>query len=471
MSQNSALFAARRRLLLALPVALLAAACAPLTPSTPSTPTGTRYVVLGDQGQALARVVTPQDHCPTLRVDGQPLAMQLRAAPSQVPARAKSAQPESKPADFPVRICEAALPAGAHQASVDGQALPLPPAQVRRIAILGDTGCRLKASDHAFQNCNDAKDWPFAQVAASAAAWKPELVIHVGDYQYRESPCPATRPGCAGSSWGFGWDTWNDDLFVPAAPLLAAAPWVVVRGNHEMCKRAGQGWFRLLAPEPWTPERSCDDASRDARTDHTPPYAVPLDADTQLIVFDSSAVPYKAQKPDAPAYQQYLSEAALVKALALQKPKSIFLSHHPVTGFYQTENPAEAGLGSVVLQAVFGELNPARYFPAGVQLALHGHVHLFESIDFVGDHPTTFVLGNSGSATEGALPDQLAPGDVPAPGTQVAQYDTLNQFGFATLERDGAGWLLIERDVAGKPVRRCALRGEHSDCGPASSAP
>ncbi len=51
---------------------------------------------------------------------------------------------------------------------------------------------------------------------------------------------------CAGSPWGYGWDAWNADFFTPAAPLLAAAPWAAVRGNHESCARAGQGWWRFL---------------------------------------------------------------------------------------------------------------------------------------------------------------------------------------------------------------------------------
>jgi hypothetical protein len=31
---------------------------------------------------------------------------------------------------------------------------------------------------------------------------------------------------------------------------LRAAPWIVVRGNHEICRRAGPGYFRLLDPTP-----------------------------------------------------------------------------------------------------------------------------------------------------------------------------------------------------------------------------
>ncbi len=64
--------------------------------------------------------------------------------------------------------------------------------------------------------------------------------------EYREDECPAGNTGCAGSPSGYGWAPWNADFFAPAAPLFAAAPWVMVRGNHEDCSRAGEGWFRFL---------------------------------------------------------------------------------------------------------------------------------------------------------------------------------------------------------------------------------
>ena len=85
--------------------------------------------------------------------------------------------------------------------------------------MIGDSGCRIKVSDNVFQNCNDAATWPFATVAATAAAAAPDLVIHVGDYHYRENACPPGNVGCAGSPWGYGWDSWEADLFAPAAKL------------------------------------------------------------------------------------------------------------------------------------------------------------------------------------------------------------------------------------------------------------
>jgi hypothetical protein len=153
---------------------------------------------------------------------------------------------ESKPSSFPVLVCERQLPAGAARASVGGHTLPLLRHAVRRIVVVGDTGCVVQNAG--VQACNDAAAWPFARLAAAAAAKKPDLVTHVGDYLSRENACPDGNAKCRGSPWGYGWDAWSADFFAPARDLLAAAPWVFVRGNHESCNRAGQGWWRFLDP-------------------------------------------------------------------------------------------------------------------------------------------------------------------------------------------------------------------------------
>jgi hypothetical protein len=74
--------------------------------------------------------------------------------------------------------------------------------------------------DGKFQDCDINSQWPFSILAERIAAAKPDLVIHVGDYLYRESPCPKNDKGCAGSAHGDKWDTWKTDFFVPAAPLI-----------------------------------------------------------------------------------------------------------------------------------------------------------------------------------------------------------------------------------------------------------
>ena len=188
-----------------------------------------RFVVMTPDG-AVARVITDAAACPNLIVDGSNLPMTIRSAPMTAPLRPTQSDPaDSKPSAFPVTVCEALLPKAVQRASIEGIALPLPKLVINRIVMIGDTGCRLKKASNAWQACNDPHAFPFAQVAAAAAAWKPDLVLHVGDYMYRENRCP--DPAQCGSIWGYGWDAWNADFFSPAARLLAVAPIAPVRGN------------------------------------------------------------------------------------------------------------------------------------------------------------------------------------------------------------------------------------------------
>ena len=196
-----------------------------------------RWVQYGSDGKLEARVAVATPACPSITVDGHVLPMHERAAADD---------------DFPLRICSAKIPEGAHSLAVLGQALPAAKAAPMRIAVLGDFGCRM--NERQIQNCRDPAAWPFARIAALAAAKHPDLVIHVGDYLYREEPCPPDDARCAGSPSGDNWPSWKADFFDPAAPLLHAAPWVIVRGNHEECARAGPGWSRLLGPMPFDAE-------------------------------------------------------------------------------------------------------------------------------------------------------------------------------------------------------------------------
>ena len=82
------------------------------------------------------------------------------------------------------------------------------------------TGCRIKDEDDKnsadaatfgiervkWQACDYPKKWPFQSVASHAAQSKPALVVHVGDFLYRESreiglgasaPCRGGKPGAS----------------------------------------------------------------------------------------------------------------------------------------------------------------------------------------------------------------------------------------------------------------------------------
>lgn len=425
------------------------------------------YVVMADGG-AVARVITA-GACPVLRIDGRRQTMNLRAAAGTVPQRTTASTPEnSKASAFPVNVCETPLPAGAHKVTVGKRRLPVPRAEVKRIIVIGDTGCRLKASDDAWQACNDPKAFPFARLAAQAAAWKPDLVIHVGDYHYRENPCPAGNAGCAGSPWGYGWDAWNADFFAPATPLFAAAPLALARGNHESCARSGQGWWRFLAAQPRSASQDCDDPANDNQGDWSPPYAVPLGRGAQLILLDLSAAGTKALAADDWRVARFQQSWDRMAALAAQARSSFAVDHYPMLGIAAVREGDTVALkpGNHAIESVFGRNGP-RQLPAGVDVILSGHVHLFQQISFASDHPSQFITGFSGTLEDVVpLPAKLPPGTVPAPSAIPEAFSSwIDGFGYMTLERTGRSrWRAVVRSLGGAIINRCTIEGRHSQC-------
>ncbi len=428
------------------------------------------FTVKAPDNRAVVRTITRASLCPDITWDdGHRERMRVRAEAALVPLRGDSAQSDSKPANFDVLTCEIDWPHSATSAMVEGRVVPAPRKEIRKIVLIADTGCRMKASENAFQDCNDRARWPFAQVASSAAALKPDLVIHIGDIHYRESPCPAGNSGCAGSPWGYGYDAWKADLFAPAAPLLAAAPWLFVRGNHESCFRAGQGWFRFVDAGAWTSARSCDSRALDADADFSEPYAVPVSADSQFIVFDSSKSSGKPYASTDVAFGKYAAQMQQVSRQAETTKHSFFLSHHPLLAFAPVDAAATAKPGgSRGLQSAFASLFPQRLFPDKVDVVMHGHIHLFEAISFSSAHPVSLVLGNAGSATEGRAPVTVPMGAQVYPGAHVDDYASNSEFGFAVMQRigdaDAAYWRLTEYDTAGREQTICEIRGAKSRC-------
>ena len=459
------------RALIALASASLLTACAGPGALTPGDPIRAAFVVLGEGGSSLVRVITTDPACPPLDVDRTTLVMAIRAVPETMPLRPTTSQPaESKPSTFPVLVCERVLPAGAMRASVGGHTLPLLHRDARRIVVIGDTGCRVQGNGDAIQACNDAAAWPFARVAAAAAAMKPDLVIHVGDYHYRENACPDPNPGCRRSPWGYGWDTWDADFFSPAHSLLSAAPWVFVRGNHESCARAGQGWWRFLDPRPLASGRDCNDPANDFRGDYSDPYAVPLSADTQLIVFDSSRAGVAPLRADDPVYAIYSRQTLRALEFAHGAAHNFFVDHHPILGFAaDTSRPHGVYPGNAALQSVLPPRNGAQLFPAGIDALLAGHNHLFEAVDFATGQPPQFISGNGGTQLDEPLPRPLPPDASVARGAVVAKITSAATFGFIILLRDAgtaAPWRVEARDRDGRLLTRCLLHERRTTCIP-----
>jgi hypothetical protein len=425
------------------------------------------WVVLGDHNQATARVVTSFSQCPLIVVDGAPIRMIMRAAAGTPAQRTTvSAAADSKPSAFPVSVCENALPSTAKKITVGTRALPVPNANPQRVLILADTGCRLQKSSNVYQPCADPTAWPLPTIATSAAAMKPDLILHIGDYHYRENPCPADITGCKDSPWGYGWDVWQADFFAPAAQLLAAAPWVMVRGNHEECARAGQGWFRFLDTASYSAQRSCDDPANDTVANYTDPYAVALGGDSQFIVFDSAKVGTTALQSSDPVFQTYQAQFQKAGALSANTGlNSIFVNHHPILAFAPIKGAAPAP-GSAALQSVLVGSNPVSYLPAGIQTVLHGHVHDFQAINFSSKTPATIVSGNGGDNLDVNFSDPFPANTNPAPNAVLSSITHTSAFGFMLMERKAgtSNWNYSAYTAAGKLLTTCAQTGLQLVC-------
>lgn len=430
----------------------------------------TSFIVMGPEGANVARAFTYDVRCPSISIDGTLMQMDQRAAAETIPLRTtRSSAADSKASAFPLLTCEKRIPTIAQHVSIEGEELALPKAEIQRIVVIGDTGCRLKKSDNAYQACNDAEQYPFARIASLAAAWKPDLVLHVGDYHYRENKCPDNNIGCKDSSWGYGWDTWRDDFFTPAKPLLKAAPWVVVRGNHESCARAGQGWWRFLDPRPLTEKSSCNLAENDEIGDYSDAYAVALGRQAQIIVLDTSNTLGSAVPHGDIREEKYRAMYRQMEVLSQNANFNFAVNHHPILGFSAILDKSGAiNLlpGNVGMQSVFQSLNPL-LFPPKIQTLISGHTHVWEEVSFSSPHPSQLIAGFSGTLEDTVpLPSQLALNAAPAPNAVVEHFSSwVNGFGFMTLEREGElRWRVGVWNLQGEQVNTCLIDGKHSEC-------
>ncbi len=375
------------------------------------------WTTVGPAESVVLRAIVTAENCPTITIGKTHVSMQNRSGPV-LPA-------------FPNRVCETILKQGISDAHLFGAPVPGWDGRPDRIVVLGDTGCRVKKN--LVQACDDPEAWPFQAIARSAAAWQPDLVIHVGDYFYRDTRCPKSNPSCLDSPWGDNWQVAWQDFFRPASPLLQVAPWVMVRGNHESCNRTGKAWFRFLDPRAFV--QAC--------RDQTQGYTVSLGSEN-LYVLDTTIA--DDIFPVAPTVEYFAKQ---LKFFADEKGRDAWLlSHKPIWAF------GSAGDGGE--ESVLFRTNPTLqaaanlYFPDTIKTVLSGHLHQIQFLRFADAGPGQITVGNGGALLNPPLQTNVR-GLVIA-GRKIKASRTDSTFGFLTLERQEEKWLVTARSVAGTPL-------------------
>lgn len=450
--------------------------------------------------------------------------------------------------------CEMIAAGGHKTVTVSNTTMKLPVANPKRILVIADVGCRVNGAYTApkaaaagvppdagknQQNCNNPAAFPFAYLANIEATMKPDAIMLIGDWFYRDTDCanstaysnanvpngtvPTTYPAALGSlagcsdrtnanfeTWGDTFDSWMADVFVPAKTLLATAPWIMIRGNHESCGRGGRGWYAFLDARPFDanavrcvnkPDSLTNfpsgQASATYNYEFTPTWLATLNGVT-FLVHDSSIANDTYTTARLGLQQSYDYDlTAAYNAANANNPNGpvVFATHKPPLGLIATGNAVNASaktggcyqaantFGTVVggiasangngnEQVVFnGGVNSTSAFktkvPDNLGLLLSGHVHQFQTINFNANGvwnaklPPQMIVGTGGDlldvdCTYGITPFGLAPTLAQKPVNATFQVNAIN--GGATalnanaVARDEFGFAVLDETFRnGKP--------------------
>lgn len=426
----------------------------------------------GEPGERLARaIVAKSSRCPDIVVDTASRPMFERPAPVR--------------ASFPILLCEARINASG-AARIGSVKLPARPEDPTHIVAIGDTGCRVVYWTS--QSCGESADWPFARIAASAKraidqVQRPSIIIHVGDYHYREHACHDRDPSCSGTPYGDNWATWEEEFFKPAAPLLLAAPWVLLRGNHEDCERAGAGWLFFFA----LPDQQKKQFSKACENDlDSEKVAIGRTEDGSrrwLFVFDTAAEDDRYNfKERCEAFERWID--TLVPTDPGKKAENWLALHQPLWRRNSdgkrgpealqsscTDSKSQSKSALDAIRAKFATAASRRI----ARLVLVGDSHVFQFFRPTDNAlPTQIVVGNGGTKLDALR--HMDEGDRTETATDpittfgaTGSFVTVAKHGYTVLTRDKWLWNVRMHDPAGKEIVACGF-SEASDA-TASDAP
>ena len=463
-------------------------------------------------------------------LEGASQCPMLRRATGDLEAMVPRQRPAGHSFDS-VLVCEAIQPWDeATSVLADGVRHDLPrvaSTPPRRLLVVGDSGCAARTERRPQSCVGHGYDaiWPFGLLASEGRQDRPELIVHVGDYNYRgtprsivlsprmtgyarpirvdvfdtgdlddedDNPTVPIGPGyysqnMQGSPHPDNWVDWRDDFFVPASRLLGAAPWVFTRGNHELCSRAGPGWFYLLdaaspllgpgrrqsecppqLPATWRegawPDPALPFDGQSFPTEPKPPFRLRLGS-LNLIVFDSS------DAGDAQLYapEHYLAMFRRVAAMLAEDATPTWLvTHRPIWGVVRKQKgipAADAPYGFINLTQ---QMAVAAVFPNGLPRHLtaivSGHMHRFQASGFDGRRPPQLVVGTAGMELSQTHP--VPPPDAPRSPIRVGGFDGvpgwvvgLTDFGALDVALQAGGiWTGRLVGTAGQTLATCDSR-------------
>lgn len=394
-------------------------------------------------GRSARVLIGPAERCPDVSIGDRTEAM--RARPTSLDGiygKVCEARVPATPG-VTVRIVYPGRPPLLEQIVIDAP---------QRIAVLGDTGCRV--AYYADQGCGDADSWPFARIARSAATAKPDLVLHLGDYFYREAPCKASAVPCIAGLFGDREETWRADFLTPARDLLRQAPWVFSRGNHEDCERGGYGWYHYFG-----------DGKQPCEVSHQT--SILTFANLTLVSFDSAQAGNKFVAKEVNARWRQTTED-IERGLAGSGP-IFLLTHRPAYALCDAHGPPRSpwpsgcDANSIASMAGVRSIIDAARATGRRTIAFAGHVHTFQVLDIdarAAQSITQVIVGNSGTLRDDDFSAIAGPAEVVAVAyaDRIGRAQVWPEFGFGVIDAtDTAGVRLVTHDVKGVPRLACDL--------------
>ncbi|RDD34577.1 Calcineurin-like phosphoesterase [Wolbachia endosymbiont of Cylisticus convexus] len=268
-------------------------------------------------------------------------------------------------------VCELIVETNAQNISIDNIKVPVLAEKISKIAFIGDTGCRINMLFQ--QECNSIDSWPLKKNLDSIAFHKPDLIIHVGDYHYRQTKCRNTQK--CGDIYGYSKEAWYADWFEPAKDILTQSPFLFVRGNHESCNRAYEGWFRYLDSYPFSPKK-CEDLVSSWSLDAGP---------ITFFIFDSSS------GEDIFTTQSTIDAFERQFDKLIQDKPTWFLTHKPLWRSPKKEFLTLKSHGNLTQIEAFGDK-----FPSNVTTIVSGHIHIAQIL-LMDNVPDQIIVGNGGA--------------------------------------------------------------------------